>query len=224
MKDNLTKLLQAWDKQQQPDFAGKDEFKKNFFAAAAQASAAVPERKLVLWFAGTVTAAAAAIFLTFVLLNTLNIPDETGGRRRFLSEAQRLMRELKTIFPENNVGLSLVNGELRTFEENADSARNILLNYSVQRESDGKELRLAVAASNNNSSELSSGEARGSIWVYQPDSKLVAVDTDLALQLDAETTVRITESKLLEMNQKQLVSEFEYRGQKYRLFQTASRI
>jgi hypothetical protein len=223
MKDNLTQLLKACDERRQPEFPGTDEFKKSFFEAAAKETAAVPKRKLVLWFAGTVTAAAAAIFMTFSFLSSLNVPREKGSRG-FASEAQRLMRKLKSVFPENNVGLCLINGELETFEDDQESKRDILLDYSLQRQSDGKVLKLSLAASNNNSSELNSGDARGSVWVYQPDSKLLNVDTDLALKLDAQTTVKITESKLLKMNQKQLVSEFEYQGQKYRLFQTASRI
>ena len=120
--------------------------------------------------------------------------------------------------------MCLINDELKTFDADEENSRNLLVNYSLRRVSDGKEIKLSIATAGNNNARLNSSQAQGSIWVYQPDRKLLNVDTNLALQLDSKTTVKIRESNLLKLNEQQLVSEFKYRGRKYQLFQSACRI
>jgi hypothetical protein len=225
-KDKLNKLLKDYDDHRgSGDFSPASEFKEKFFEAAKDETAKPKvKHKSAIWLIGTITAIAAALLFVFVPLNMVTDVSVEKINQTFANGTCKLMRRLKSVFPEKSVGLCLINGELKTFEANEDAPRNIMINYSIQRKSDGKEIKLSIATSSNNSSELNSTLAKGSIWVYQPDNKVLTVDTDLALQLDAKTTITINESNLLKLNQKQFVSEFEYQGRKYKIFQSACRI
>jgi hypothetical protein len=225
-KDKLNRLLKDCDNHRgSGEFSSAVEFKEKFFEAAKDEKAKPKyQGKTGLWLSGAISAIAAAIFFSVAPFYMVpNVPVEKL-KQTFASGTCKLMRKLKNVFPEKSVGLCLINGELKTFDANEKAPRNILVNYSIQRKSDGKVINLSVATSSNNSSELNSKLAKGSIWVYQPDNKVLTVDTDLALQLDAKTTVKINESNLLKLNHKQFVSEFEYQGRKYQLFQSACRI
>lgn len=224
-KDKLDKLLKDYDEQHNKgDFSSTSEFKEKFFEAAKNETVKTKSKgNPVIWFTLTASAIAAAVFFSIAPLNTVNVP-ATKIKRNIANGTRKLMLKLKNIFPEKSVGLCLINDELNTFDTDEDAPRNILINYSIQRKSDGKVIKLSIATSSNNSSNLNSKLAKGSIWVYQPDSKLLTVDTDLALQIDDKTTIKINESNLLTLNQKQLVSEFEYQGHKYKIFQSACRI
>ena len=224
-KDKLDKLLKDYDNHRgSGKFTSTSEFKEKFFEAAKnETTKPKVKHKPILWLVGTITAIAAMVFFSIAPLSTVNVPVEKF-KQTFANGTRKLMRKLKSVFPEKSVGLCLINGELKTFDADEKAARNILINYSIQRKSDGKEIKLSIATSSNNASELDSKQAKGSIWVYQPDNKVLTVDTDLALQLDAKTTIKISESNLLKLNQKQFVSEFEYQGSKYKIFQSACRI
>jgi hypothetical protein len=222
-KDKLNELLKAYDEHcGAGEFSPASEFKEKFFAAADnETSNQTVKSKPILWLVGTIAAIAAVIFFSIIPFGT--VPNEKI-KRILTDKTCQLMQQLKNIFPEKNVGLCLINDELKTFDANEKNPRNIMINYSVQRKSDGKKIKLAIATSSNNSSELDSEKVKGSIWVYQPDNKVLTVDTALALQLDAKTTIKIQASELLTLNKKKFVSEFEYQGQKYQLFQSACRI
>jgi len=224
-KDKLDKLLKDYDKQRNKgDFSSTSEFKEKFFEAAKNETIKTkPKRKPIIWLTLTTSAIAAAVFFSIAPLSTVNVP-VTKIKRNLANGTRKLMLQLKNVFPEKSVGLCLVNGELKTFEADEDAPRNIMINYSIQRKSDGKELKLSIATSSNNSSNLNSKRAKGSVWVYQPDNKLLTVDTELNLQLDAKTNIKINESNLLKLDKKQFVSEFEYQGSKYKVFQSACRI
>lgn len=224
-KDKLNKLLKDYDEQRGVgEFSSLSEFKEKFFETAKNETIKSKSgKKIIIWLTLTSSAIAALIFFSIAPLTTVNIP-ATNIKRNIANGTRRLMRKLKAVFPEKSVGLCLINGELKTFDANENAPRNIMVNYSVQRKSDGREIKLSIATSSNNSSNLDSSEARGEIWVYQPDSEVLTVDTDLALQIDSKTTIKIRESNLLKLNRKQFVSEFEYQGRKYRVFQSACRI
>lgn len=225
-KDKLNALLKEYDKNLgSGDFSSTAEFKQKFFEAAEDAATVADARsKPVLRLVLAVSAIAAGIVFVLVPLNTVTDVPVERVNRAFAVGTRKLMRKLKKVFPEKNVGLCLINGELKTFETDEKIPRNIMVSYSLRRASDGKEIKLSIATSSNNSANLDSGLAKGSIWVYQPDSKVLNVDTDLALKLDAKTTIKINESNLLKLNEKQFISEIEYRGHKYKLFQSACRI
>lgn len=225
-KDKLNRLLKEYDDNRASgEFTPVSEFKEKFFEAAEnQTTVADAKGKPVLRLIVTVSAIAAAVLFVIVPLNTVTDAPIEKVNRVFAAGTRKLMRRLKKVFPEKNVGLCLINGELKTFEANEKAPRNILVSYSIRRASDGKEIKLSIATSSNNSSELNSKQAKGSIWVYQPDSQVLNVDTDLALKLDAKTTIKIKESNLLKLNKKQFISEFEYQGHKYKLFQSACEI
>jgi len=225
-KDKLNKLLKEYDKNLgSGEFSSTAGFKQRFFEAAEDATTlADAKSKPVLRLVVAVSAIAAAIVFVLVPLNTVTDVPVQRVNRIVAAGTRRLMRKLKKVFPEKNVGLCLINGELKTFDSDEKAPRNILVSYSLRRASDGKEIELSIATSSNNSANLDSSRAKGSVWVYQPDSKVLNVDTDLALKLDAKTTIKINESNLLKLNDKQFISEFEYRGQKYKLFQSACRI
>ena len=225
-KDKLNALLKEYDKNLgSGDFSSTAEFKQKFFEAAEDAATVADARsKPVLRLVMAVSAIAAGIVFVLVPLNTVTDVPVERVNRAFAIGTRKLMRKLKKVFPEKNVGLCLINGELKTFETDEKIPRNIMVSYSLRRASDGKEIKLSIATSSNNSANLDSVLAKGSIWVYQPDSKVLNVDTDLALKLDAKTTIKINESNLLKLNEKQFISEIEYRGQKYKLFQSACRI
>ncbi|MCF6176245.1 MAG: hypothetical protein L3J71_10815 [Victivallaceae bacterium] len=226
--DKLDKILQEYDKQHQPgQFMATEEFKAKFFAAAGEEKSRDAQHKTTLWVVGIVTAIAAAVLFVLLPLNTLiNIPADPGSKKvKTVANCDaKIMQQLKRLFPEQAVGLCLINNELNTFNARGKSLRNIMVNYSLKRASDGKTIALAIATSSNNSSELNAEGVTGSVWVYQPDGKVLTVDTDLALQLDAQTTVKIKTSNLLKLNEKQLVSAFKYQGHEYQLFQSACRI
>jgi len=225
-KDKLDNLLKDYDEQRNKgEFSPTSEFKEKFFEAAKNVKPrAKYKSKPVIWLTLTTSAIAAAVYISIAPLYTVtNVPLKRINQT-VVSGTRKLMLKLKRFFPEKRVGLCLINGELKTFEADEDAPRNILINYSIQRKSDGKELKLSIATSSNNSSNLNSKQAKGSVWVYQPDNKLLTVDTDLALQMDAQTTIKINESNLLKLNKRQFVSEFEYQGKKYKVFQSACRI
>jgi hypothetical protein len=223
-KDKLNKLLKDYDEQRASgEFSSTSEFKEKFFEAAKKAKPK-SKSKPVIWLTLATGAIAASIFFSIAPLYTVTDTPIKRINQRFASGTRKLMLKLKSVFPEKRVGLCLINGELKTFEADEKASRNIMINYSIQRESDGKEIKLSIATSSNNSSKLNSEQAKGSIWVYQPDNKVLTVDTDLALQLDAKTTIKINESNLLKLNQKQFISEIEYKGKKYKIFQSACRI
>ena len=224
--DKLNRLLKEYDNSRAPgEFTPVAEFKEKFFEAAEnQTTIADAKSKPVLRLIVAVSAIAAAVLFVIVPLNTVTDAPVDKINEVFAVGTRRLMRRLKKVFPEKNVGLCLINGELRTFDADEKAPRNILVSYSIRRASDGKEMKLSIATSSNNSSELNSTQAKGSVWVYQPDGQMLNVDTDLALKLDAKTTIKINESNLLKLNKKQFVSEFKYRGQKYKIFQSACKI
>lgn len=225
-KDKLSALLKEYDRSLgSGEFSSTAEFKQKFFEAAEDATTiADAKSKPVLRLIVAVSAIAAAVVFVLVPLNTVTDVPVERVNRVVAAGTRKLMLRLKKVFPERNVGLCLINGELKTFESDEKTPRNILVSYSLQRASDGKEIELAIATSSNNSANLDSSQAKGSIWVYQPDNTVLNVDTDLALKLDAKTTIKINESNLLKLNEKQFISEFEYRGHKYKLFQSACRI
>ena len=227
--DKLDKILQEYDKQHRSgQFMATEEFKAKFFAATgAEKRSRDSQHKTTLWMVGVITAIAAAVLFVVLPLNALiDIPADSGSKqiKTVVSCDSKIMQQLKKLFPEREVGLCLINNELNTFNADGKSSRNIMVNYSLKRASDGKIIELSIATSSNNASELNAELVRGSIWVYQPDGKVLTVDTNLALQLDVQTTVKIQASNLLKLNSKQLVSAFEYQGSKYQLFQSACRI
>ena len=219
-------MLKEYDRNLDPgEFSSVEEFKQKFFEAAEDATTlADAKSKPVLRLVVAVSAIAAVIVFVLVPLNTVTDAPVAKVNKVVAAGTRKLMLKLRKVFPERNVGLCLINGELKTFEADAKAPRNILVSYSLRRASDGKEIELAIATSSNNSANLNSSRARGSVWVYQPDSEVLNVDTDLALKLDAETTIKINESNLLKLDEKQLISEFKYRGHKYKLFQSACRM
>jgi hypothetical protein len=228
--DKLDKILQEYDKQHQPgQFAATEEFKAKFFAATGgedeRSRGAL--QKTTLLMVGVVTAIAAAVlFVVLPLSSLIEIPANPGSKqiKAAANCDATIMQQLKNLFPEQEVGLCLINNELNTFNADGKSSRNIMVNYSLKSKNSGKTIKLSIATSSNNSSKLNTENVKGSIWVYQPDNKMLSVDTDLALQLDAQTTIKIQESNLLKLNRQQFVSEFEYQGRKYQLFQSACRI
>ena len=221
-KDKLDILLEEYDSRHpRGNFEKVSDFKERFFEAARQGRPIKSKRRKPLILAVSALAAAAAmIIFVFMPLTLVN----EAPRKRIFQCAQRLMKKIKKVFPERNVGLCLIDGELKTFERKSKKPRSILVSYFVKRLSDGKEINISIAASSNNSSELNSTKAKGSIWVFQPDNEVVSVDTDLALKLDSKTKVKIQKSNLLEFDKKEFVSEFEYKGSKYQLFQAACKI
>ena len=225
-KYKLDKLLKDYDEQRgSGEFSSTAEFKGKFFEAAEKVKPrAKYKSKPVIWLTLTTSAIAAALYISIAPLHTVSNTPMNRINQRVAAGTRKLMMKLKKVFPEKDVGLCLINGELNTFEANEEAPRNIMVNYSIKRESDGKELKLSIATSSNNSSNLNSEQAKGSVWVYQPDNKVLTVDTELNLQLDAKTNIKINESNLLKLNQKQFVSEFEYQGKKYKIFQSACRI
>ncbi len=227
-KNKLDEILREYDEQHQPgQFTSTEEFKNRFFTAIAEERNRESQPKTTLLMIGVITAIAAAVlFILLPLTSLLDMPtvhNETKGE--IVAHCDyKLMQQLKQLFPEQKVGLCLVNGELNTFNETEQTPRNILVNYLIRRTSDGKEIKLSLATGSDNFSTLKAGKVKGSVWAYQPDGKVLTVDTDLALQLDAQTTIKIQTSNLLKLNKKQLVSAFKYQGSEYQLFQSACRI
>lgn len=222
----LDKILKDYSSREEVGkFCEASEFKAKFFEAAKE----LPDvhknksRKPLILILSTVGAVAAAILVILFPMNSVqSISTEINGLSN--QYTRTFMKKLKRLFPERSVGLCLINDDLKTFESEEEKPRDILVSYFLKRTSDGKEIKLSVATSNDNKADLDCGQVSGSIWVFQPDKKVLTVDTDLALQVDADTQIKISDSKLLKLNQKEFVSEFNYRGSKYQLYQSACRI
>ena len=227
--DQLDKILRDYNNQsRQGKFVSSDEFKSKFFAVVKHESQEknLPWKKN-LWLLGMITATAAVVLFIIFPLNTVKETPETAVGKKInktLCAESHLMRQLKELFPEKGVCLSLINDELNTFDTSPQNRRNIMINYLLISKSDGRKLNLAIATSSNISSNLHARTVKGEIWVYQPDNRVLNVDTDLVFQLDNSTRIKIQTSNLLELNRGELVSEFKYRGRKYELLQSACRI
>ena len=222
----LDKILKDYSSREKTGkFCKASEFKGKFFEAVKELPDASnnKSRKPLILILSTIGAVAAAILVVVFPVNSIqNISTEVNG----LSDqyTRVFMKKLKRLFPERSVGLCLFNDDLKTFDSEESKPRNILVSYFLKRASDGKEIKLSVATSNDNKADLDCGQVSGSIWVFQPDKKVLTVDTDLALKLDDDTKIKISDSRLLKLNQKEFVSEFNYRGSKYQLYQSACRI
>jgi hypothetical protein len=231
--DKLNKLLHESNAyNRQPDFVSVDEFKERFFDAVQKAEP-VAKRSKILWLCGTFAAAAAILIIINVALSFIDVSREqrtARGNWDFEVLASRhirsLAKQLKNVFPERNVNLWLFNDELQTSVASEPGKRDILVSYVLKR-LDGnirKPVQVMLVTSDNCNSELNSKQARGSVWAYRPDDKMVAVDTDLCLLLDDGTKVKIKQSNLLEIGKQKASEIFKYRGKQYQLIQMAHRI
>mgnify|MGYP001360638214 CR=1 FL=1 len=225
--DNLYQLLKTAENDEiQPQFDSTGQFKTRFFDAVRKAENERKSSKAAWWLGGAVTAAALFAIGFFpwnmpVAQNNGNSPETCS-----LSKTRRLNDELSLLFPENYINLWLVNGNLQTADAQEPGSRNILVNHVLECLDNGRKqfLQMSLISSNNNKSELHSKQVNGSVWVYSPDGKMVAVDTDLALQLDDGSSLRIQKSNLLAINGQAVPDIFIHNGKRYQWSQIVRRI
>jgi hypothetical protein len=229
MNDNkLDKLLNEAKTSEAPaQFDSVDRFKTRFFNRVQETATARKSFKLMWWAGGVVTAAAALILINSGL-SFLNVSQEKSG---LIMPANNPIRQviwnLQKLFPSNKNNLCLFGDEFKTVPASEPGKRNLVISYFLERidGSDRVELPgITLLTSNNNNSTLDMEGAKGDVWVFSPDDKMVAVDTSLVLKLDDATVMKLERSDLLKIDSHSEVDVFTYNGKKYQLSKVVHRI
>ncbi|MDD3119040.1 MAG: hypothetical protein PHQ27_07675 [Victivallales bacterium] len=202
MNHSLKYLSQEYERRfAAADFRSVAEFKTAFFRRARNFPLPAPRRHFRHVYC---TAAAAAMLLfglgfgIFLFHRPITTSDTT-----LLAEARRL-------FEPDNLGISLVNSELYTFDRNSRQKAGWLFELNLTPVGPGKPVKIQFTAANGESVKIDTPLFKGEFWVYRIDKNLFALESNCRVRTPNGREFKMNEFGPLPINTAQTEKSARY--------------